>query len=205
MEPQDLAPLKRKIYLAYHQDGILDLIAGFVVLGFGASMLTDNFVFLMAGWFFIPLYYLLKKRITIPRFGYVRIDSQEKARVRAWAGVGAGVLFVLLFAILNIFVSRGAASSVGLLAWLRRYDMILLSAMLFGLPALAAAIFLGSKRFYFYAFLAAVLPAGGVWLNLAAYVPILALGAIALAFGAVLLFNFRKRYPGDAEGEYANG
>jgi hypothetical protein len=205
MEPQDLAPLKRKIYLAYHQDGILDLIAGFVVLGFGASMLTDNFVFLMAGWFFIPMYYLLKKRITIPRFGYVRIDSQEKARVRAWAGVGAGVLFVLLFAILNIFVSRGAASSVGLLAWLRRYDMILLSAMLFGLPALAAAIFLGSKRFYFYAFLAAVLPAGGVWLNLAAYVPILALGAIALAFGAVLLFNFRKRYPGDAEGEYANG
>jgi hypothetical protein len=205
MEPQDLAPLKRKIYLAYHQDGILDLIAGFVVLGFGASMLTDNFVFLMAGWFFIPMYYLLKKRITIPRFGYVRIDSQEKARVRAWAGVGAGVLFVLLFAILNIFVSRGAASSVGLLAWLRRYDMILLSAMLFGLPALAAAIFLGSKRFYFYAFLAAALPAGGVWLNLAAFVPILALGAIALAFGAVLLFNFRKRYPGDAEGEYANG
>jgi hypothetical protein len=205
MEPQDLAPLKRKIYLAYHQDGILDLIAGFVVLGFGASMLTDNFVFLMAGWFFIPMYYLLKKRITIPRFGYVRIDSQEKARVRAWAGVGAGVLFVLLFAILNIFVSRGAASSVGLLAWLRRYDMILLSAMLFGLPALAAAIFLGSKRFYFYAFLAAALPAGGVWLNLAAYVPILALGAIALAFGAVLLFNFLKRYPGDAEGEYANG
>jgi hypothetical protein len=205
MDTQEFAPLKRKIYLAYHQDGILDLIAGFVVLGFGASMLTDNFVFLMAGWFFIPLYYLLKKRITIPRFGYVRIDSQEKALVRGWAAVGAGVLFVLLFFILNIFVSRGPASSEGILAWIRRYDMILLSAMLFGLPALVAAIFLGSRRFYLYALLAAGLPAAGAWLNLAAYIPIISMGLIALVFGAVLLFNFLKKYPLDAEGEYANG
>jgi hypothetical protein len=205
MDIQDLAALKRKIYLAYHQDGILDLSAGLVVLGFGASMLTDNFMFLMAGWFFIPMYYLLKKRITVPRFGYVRIDSQEKARVRAWAGVGAGVLFVLLFATLNIVVSRGAASPTGIVAWMRRYDMVLLGSLLFGLPALVAAIFLDSKRFYLYAFLAAALPAAGAWLNLAEYAPILALGAIAVAFGAVLLFNFLKKYPLDAKGEYANG
>lgn len=205
MDTQDFAQLKRQIYLAYHRDGILDLIAGFVVLGFGTSMLTDNFVFLMAGWLFIPMYYILKKRVSIPRFGYVRIDSQEKARVRAWAGVGAGVLFVLLFAILNIFVSRGADSSAGIVAWIRRYDMVLLSAMLFGLPALVAAIFLGSKRFYLYAFLAAALPAAGVWLDLAEYVPILALGVTAVVFGAVLLFNFLRKYPLDAEGEYANG
>ncbi len=32
--------LKRKVYLAYHQDGILDLVAGSVVLGFGTFMLT---------------------------------------------------------------------------------------------------------------------------------------------------------------------
>jgi hypothetical protein len=205
MEPQDFASLKRKIYLAYHQDGILDLSAGFVVLGFGASMLTDNFVFLMAGWLFIPMYFLLKKRITIPRFGYVRIDPQEKARARAWAGVGAGVLFVLFFAILNIFVSRGTASSTGIQAWIRRYDMVLLSAMLFGLPALVAAIFLGSKRFYLYAFLAAALPAVGVWLELAEYVPILTVGGTAVVFGTVRLFSFLKRYPSDADGEYANG
>jgi hypothetical protein len=205
MDTQDFAPLKRKIYLAYHQDGILDLSAGFVVLGFGASMLTDNIMFLMAGWFFIPMYFLLKRRITMPRFGYVRIDSPEKTRARAWAGVGAGVLFVLLFATLNIFVRGGADASTGIAAWIRSYDMVLLSAMLFGLPALVTAIFLGSKRFYLYAFLAAALPAAGVWLNLAEYVAILAVGAIAVAFGAVLLFSFLKKYPGDAEGEYANG
>lgn len=205
MDTQDFAPLKRKIYLAYHQDGILDLSAGFVVLGFGVLMLTDNIAFLMAGWLFIPMYYLLKKRITIPRFGYVRIDSEQKARVRAWAAVGAGVLFVFFFAVLNIFVSRGPASSEGILAWIRRYDMILLSAMIFGLPALVAAIFLGSRRFYLYALLTFALPAAGAWLNLAEYLPIITLGLIAVVFGAVLLFNFLRKYPLDAEGEYANG
>jgi hypothetical protein len=205
MDTQDFAPLKRKIYLAYHQDGILDIVAGFVVLGFGTSMLTDNFAFLMAGWLFIPLYYLLKKRVTIPRFGYVRIDSQQKTLVRSWAAVGAGVLFLFLFFILNIFVSRGSASSEGIIAWIRRYDMILLSAMLFALPALVAAIFLGLRRFYLYALLAVALPAIGAWLDLAAYIPILTMGLIALVFGAVLLFNFLRKYPLDAEGEYANG
>jgi len=70
--------LKRKVYLAYHQDGILDLVAGSVVLGFGTFMLTDNIAFLMAGWFVMTMYVFLKNRITIPRFGYVRIDSQKK-------------------------------------------------------------------------------------------------------------------------------
>lgn len=205
MDTQDFAPLKRKIYLAYHQDGILDLIAGFVVLGFGASMMTDNFVFLMAGWFFIVMYYLLKKHITIPRFGYVRIDSQKKALVRSWAAVGAGVLFVLLFSILNIFLSKEPASSEEIVAWIRSYDMILLSAMLFGLPALVAAIFLGSKRFYLYALLAVGLPAIGAWLNVDPYIPIMTMGVIVLSFGAVLLVKFLKKYPLDAQGEYVNG
>ena len=47
MSTQDFGPLKRKIYLAYHQDGILDLVAGSVVVGFGTFMLTDNIAFLM--------------------------------------------------------------------------------------------------------------------------------------------------------------
>jgi hypothetical protein len=68
--------------LAYHQDGIPDLIAGLVVLGFGTYIMTNNFAFLMASDFVMLMYYVLKRRITIPRFGYVRIDSEDKARVR---------------------------------------------------------------------------------------------------------------------------
>jgi hypothetical protein len=85
------------------------------------------------------------------------------------------------------------------------YHMIPLSAMLFGLPALVAAIFLGPKRFYLYALLAVGLPAGGAWLNIDTYIPIMTMGVIVLAFGTVLLVNFLKKYPLNAEGEDVSG
>ncbi len=196
--------LKRKVYLAYHQDGILDLVAGSVVLGFGLNMLTDNIVFLMFGWLAMMLYVLIKQRITVPRFGYVRFESEKKTVQKAWISVGIGVLFVAFFLTLNIFVSR-KPTSPEMQAWIQRYHMVPLSAMLFGLPTLAAAIFLGLKRFYLYALLAVGLPLVGAWLNIETYIPIVTTGAVIIAFGAILLVNFLKKYPLNAAGEDANG
>jgi len=204
MNTQDFSPLKRKVYLAYHQDGILDLVAGSVVLGFGTFMLTDNIAFLMAGWFVMMMYVFLKNRITVPRFGYVRIDSEKKALMRSWLSVGIGVLVLLLFFLLPIFLRRNPTSPE-MEALIRRYHMVPLSTMLFGLPALAAAIFLGLKRFYLYALLAAGLPLVGALANIETYIPIVTTGAVILAFGAFLLITFLKKYPLNMEGEDANG
>lgn len=196
--------LKRKVYLAYHQDGILDLVAGSVVLGFGTFMLTDNIVFMMLGWFVMMLYVFLKNRITVPRFGYVRIDSQKKARMQSWISVGIGVLVLLLFFLLPIFLRREPISPE-MDAWIRRYHMVPLSTMLFGLPALVAALFLGLKRFYLYALLAVGLPLVGALLNIETYIPIVTTGVVIIAVGAVLLTAFLKKYPLNAEGEDAHG
>jgi len=196
--------LKRKVYLAYHQDGILDLVAGSVVLGFGTFMLTDNIAFLMAGWFVMMMYVFLKNRITVPRFGYVRIDSEKKALMKSWISVGIGVLVLLLFFLLPIFLRR-EPTSPEMEAWIRRYHMVPLSTMLFGLPALGAAIFLGLKRFYLYALLAAGLPLLGAMLNIETYIPIVTTGAVIIAYGAFLLANFLKKYPLNTEGEDASG
>lgn len=204
MNTQDFGPLKRKVYLAYHKDGILDLVAGSVVLGFGTFMLTDNIAFLMAGWFMMLMYVFLKKRITIPRFGYVRVDSEKKARMQSWVSVGIGVLVVLLLFGLGFIVNREPASPE-MEALIRRYHMVPLSAMLFGLPALGAALFLGLKRFYLYALLAAGLPLLGAVLNIETYIPIVTTGLVVLAFGAILLVNFLKKYPLSTEDEDVNG
>ena len=200
----DFNNLKRKVYLAYHQDGILDLVAGSVVLGFGTFMLTDNIAFLMAGWFMMMMYIFLKNRITIPRFGYVRIDSEKKALMKSWISVGIGVLVLLLFFLLPIFLRR-EPTSPEMEAWIRRYHMVPLSTMLFGLPALGAAIFLGLKRFYLYALLAAGLPLLGAMLNIETYIPIVTTGAVIITYGAFLLANFLKKYPLNTEGEDASG
>ena len=201
---KDFDTLKRKVYLAYHKDGILDLVAGSVVLGFGTFMLTNNIAFLMAGWFVMVMYVFLKNRITVPRFGYVRIDSEKKALMKSWISVGIGVLVLLLFFLLPIFLRR-TPTPPETEALLRRYHMVPLSGMLFGLPALGAAIFLGLKRFYLYTILAVGLPALGAWLNIETYIPIVTTGLIILSFGAVLLTNFLKKYPLNAEGEDVSG
>ena len=204
MNPQDFGPLKRKVYLAYHQDGILDLVAGSVVLGFGLNMLTDNIVFLMIGWLAMMLYVLFKQRITIPRFGYVRFESKEKTNQKAWVSVGIGVLVLFLFFGLGFFVNR-EPTSPEMEALIRRYHMVPLSTMLFGLPALVAALFLGLKRFYLYALLAIGLPLLGALSNVETYIPIVAIGAVIIAFGVILLVNFLQKYPLNVEGEDANG
>ena len=204
MDTQDFGPLKRKIYLAYHQDGILDLVAGSVVLGFGLNMLTDNIVFLMIGWLAMMLYVLIKQRVTVPRFGFVRFESQKKTLQKAWVSVGIGVLIVAFLLTLNIFVSR-QPTSPETQALIQRYHMVPLSAMLFGLPALAAAIILGLKRFYLYALLALGLPLLGALSNIETYIPIVTTGAVIILFGTFLLVNFLQKYPLNAEGEDANG
>ena len=190
---KDFDTLKRKAYLAYHQDGILDITAAVILLGFGTFMLTKNVVFLTMGAIFATLYTLMKNQITVPRFGYVRFEPQEKTMSQLWFLLGLGVLVLLAFLAGNIFQS---SNSPEIQALKQQYHMVPLSAMLFGLPALAAAAFLGLKRFYLYALLAVGLPALGGWLNIETYIPILTVGFVMLAVGIGLLSSFLKKYPG---------
>ncbi len=196
--------LRRKVYLTYHKDGILDLVAGSVVLGFGTFMMTDNIAFLMAGWFVMMMYVFLKNRITVPRFGYVRFESEKNSFRKGVLSVVIGVLVVFLFFGLNIFI-RNQPTSPEIQDWIRRYHMVPLSTMLFGLPALFGAIYFGQKRFYLYALLASGLPLLGAWLNIETYIPIQTTGVIILAFGIILLASFLKRYPLNTESPDANG
>jgi hypothetical protein len=196
---KNINSLTRKVYLSYHQDGILDLAAGAVVLGFGLNMLTGNIVFLMVGWMAMMLYFLVKQRITVPRFGYVRFESEEKTFSKGLAPVGVGVLVLFLFFAFKLFIDR-QPSSPEMDALVQRYHMVPLSGLLFGLPALGAAIFFGLKRFYLYALLAAGLPALGAWINIETYIPIVTTGLVMLAIGTVLLANFLNKYPLNNEG-----
>lgn len=196
--------LKQKVFLAYHQDGILDLAAGTVVFGFGLNMLTGNIVFLMAGWMAMMLYFIVKQRITVPRFGYVRFESKEKTAAKGMASVGIGVLVLFLFVALRFFLDRQPASPE-MEAWMQRYHMVPLSGMLFGLPSLVAALYFGLKRFYLYALLAVGLPALGAWIDVETYIPIVSVGLIILAFGVVLLTAFLKKYPLNAAGNDVSG
>ena len=202
---KDFNSLKQKVFLAYHQDGIIDLVAGTVIFGFGLNMLTGNIVFLMVGWMAMMLYVLIKQRITVPRFGFVRFESKERIASKGMVSLGIGVLVLFFFVSLKFFIDR-QPSSPEMQAWIQRYHMVPLSGLLFGLPALVAALYFGLKRFYLYALLAVGLPALGAWIAIETYVPIVTTGLIVLAFGVVLLTAFLKKYPlTDEAGDNVSG
>lgn len=196
--------LRRKVYLTYHKDGILDLIAGSIMLGFGTFMMTDNIAFLMAGWFAMMLYVVLKNRITVPRFGFVRFESEKQSFRKGLISVSIGVLVVFFLFALNFVTSR-QPTSPEVQDWIQRYHMVPLSTALFGLPALIGGMLFGQRRFYLYALLASGLPLLGAWLNIETHIPIQTTGLIILVFGIILLASFLKRYPINGEDRDAKG
>ena len=191
---KNLDNLRRKVYLSYHQDGILDLVAATVLLGFSAFMATNNVIFLVLGMLFSAQYILMKQSITIPRLGFVRFDSEKKSMLQGWLFVGIGGLVMFLFYSAQTY-SRSNPAPPNIQEMLQRYHMVPLSAMLFGLPTLAAAIFFGLKRFYLYALLAVGLPALGAWLEIETFIPIMSIGLLMLGIGLWLLGTFIRKYP----------
>ena len=194
---QDFSSLKRKVYFDYHQDGILDIVAAAVLLGFGSFMVTKNVVFLGVGVFVALFYTLLKQRITIPRFGYVRFEPQQKTLTQSLILMGIGVLVLFAFFVGRPYLDRIASPDMEALAL--QYHMVPLSALLFAFPCLIAATLLNQKRFYLYALLLVVLPAVGALANIETFVPILVSGITILIYGILLMSKFMRKYP--AEGK----
>ena len=101
----DFKNLAQKAYLSYHQDGIIDLIIGWVALFFGLNMITENSTFLFVSWLAFIMYMPLKNRFTVPRFGYINFDSKVSRRatiIVTFLVLGVLVLFVFGIAVLLI-------------------------------------------------------------------------------------------------------
>jgi hypothetical protein len=89
--------------LSYHQDGLIDILIGLGILGFGLMMLTDSVVFNILAWMPIIFYVPLKNRITVPRFGYVQFSSDRTKHLRLLGVLLLGLLALIFFAGLYIF------------------------------------------------------------------------------------------------------
>jgi len=194
MSSKEINALKQKAYTAYHQDGILDLVFAVVLLGFGTFMLTDNVAFLAMGVLIAALYIPLKQKLTIPRFGFVRFESEKKSLTKAWSLLGVGVFVLLVLFLARYFIDT-TTSSQELQSLTQQYHMVPLAGFLFGIPALAAALYFKLPRFLLYSLLTVALPALGGWMNIETYIPILALGGLVLLISFIIMIRFREKYP----------
>lgn len=186
--------LERRAYLSYHQDGLIDIIAGLVLFAFGLNIAFDESIFTVVGWFPILFYVPLKNRITVPRLGYVKFD----ASLRGSSGknisfLTLGLLVLALFGV-STFLLGNTSSPPALFVWMRENFTLffgLLTAFSFGMAGLVSGI----RRMYYYALLSLGLMGSAQLLGIDLAAPLIAFSSALILSGGVLLNRFMQKFP----------
>ncbi len=185
--------LERKTYQTYQSDGVLDLIIGLSICGFGTFMLTGNAAFIGSAWLPILLYLPLKKRFTAPRYGYVKFTISSRHSVYYILSIAVGIV-ALAFMLGFIGMQRSENLPLNLQAWVNQYNIFLLGCFLnAGLIALGAII--GLNRFYYYAVFVAIITFMIGWLGLPAEITVVGIGLVITIVSLIMMIQFSRRYP----------
>jgi hypothetical protein len=196
----DLKEIERKAYMSYHQDGLLDMFAGLFVLGYGVGIYMD------IAWEFgfgtivpaivittvLPIWIAAKRRITMPRIGFVKFGPGGGTTKLMAIFIGLAVAGLGVFSVFTL-----AASQSGSRQWL---DLIFKNGMLivvFG--SLAVCILfghsMGLKRLYAYGLLAMITLVIGHFMGLFFAYILMAFGTTVTVAGFALLIRFVRKYP----------
>ncbi len=194
-----LREVEKRTYIAYHQDGLLDIFVGVYVLLFGSgiSLMT---VTEFSTWFVIPaifpalmvpIWVSAKKQITMPRIGYVKFGSRGANKLMA-------VFIGLMVAGLGAFMVFSFSSSQAWASTLR--NLIISNGMIIiGISAAAmSSLFgytMGLNRLHAYGILTLVLFLAGHFIAIPFGYILLAVGLVIIINGFVLLTQFIRKYP----------
>jgi DNA-binding MarR family transcriptional regulator len=197
---QQLKELERKTYLAYHKDGLIDVIIGLSVLGFGLNMALESSAFSIFSWIWFIMYMPLKKRITFPRFGYVEWKPNQQVW-RRWA-ITIGIV-VLVFLIGAVFLlGAGSANMPPIIkSLLKQYHMLFLG-IIGAILAVTFGLLTGIRRLFTYAGLTLLIILGGTWLEIEPAFYVMTIGGLILLWGIWLLWRFLRGYPLPAEEDF---
>jgi len=204
-EKKNNIALKIKALQLFHQDGLIDIISGAVLLNFGLDILNKSETTSLYTWIPILLLSSLKNKTTIPRLGYDSLGG-DKQQIKRWTFFpAAGMVFVMV--VLGIFIlgDRIDLRNANILPIPGNFQNLIgsfiLAAALFAagllipLTALfAAGLLIPLKRFYIYA--AVALGAGLInYFFLPIYFPFFFTAGVMLVNGARLMITFTRAYP----------
>ena len=196
----DLKQIERKAYTSYFHDGLWDIYGGFILLGLGLAMLTDQ-----SWWLALMLLSMLalwaRKRITYPRMGYVRFSPQREARTKRSRIIASMVLTatMLLGVILFALVSTNGLPQ-WLDAWLADYFLVAFAVMVGAIIAVGAFM-VGVTRFYAYAVLVFAAFAAAQLFDTSAGLPVTIAAGVIVLCGLAVLTRFLRKYPLPPKGD----
>ncbi len=191
-EKINLKRIERKAYTSYHQDGLIDVFAGFLILSFGLWLILDMAWMGWILWFVAISAYAAAKRVfTIPRIGFVKFSPH---RVKALQTI-AVIVFSLtaLLGVVAFMQVEGGGTPLWLLFAIENHMLVI------GLSVAASLCVVGYafriRRMYAYALLTLVMFVIGHFLYYALHYYLILLGTLILLFGLALLIRFIRRYP----------
>jgi hypothetical protein len=191
-EKINLKKIERKAYTSYHQDGLIDVFAGFLILSFGLWLILDMAWMGWILWFVAVSAYAGAKRVfTIPRIGFVKFHQQ-----RTQVALGMFIGLLLLSSVLGIITFmqvEGGSTPLWLLVAIEYY-MPVIGVSVATLFCVGGYTF-RTKRMYAYALLTLIMFAPGHFLYFPLHYYVILLGTPILFFGLVMLIRFIRRYP----------
>ena len=178
--------LKKKAFLSFHNDGIIDIFIGWDLVVIGVSLYLHNMSPLTALIALGPLlfYGLLKARITLPRLGHAQFRVHRSFSV--WLVGSVGGVF-LLAAVISGFFIRSSSGFVGPIAF-----------ALMGI-AFTMVLIMGFNRILAYAVLTPLFFIVGFGLKFLTPGIIMATGAVLMVVGIWMLVKFLRTHPIQAE------
>ncbi|MBU7019023.1 MAG: hypothetical protein HXS44_16050 [Theionarchaea archaeon] len=185
MKNINLKELERKAFASYFEDGLWDIFLGIFMAGMGIRSLTDNVVFTLLAMAGIPILFLGKKAITLPRIGYVKFSQTRKDKQMKvmWILIVSVIATLLL---LSLIVSRQSPSVL----------IATLMGISFAGVLCVIAYYMDFRRLYLYGILFGIT----VWLTEVFGSPAGPLastisGGIALSIGLIQFIRFLHKYP----------
>lgn len=184
---------KKRIYTAYHEDGLIDVFVGSFPIIFSMLLLID--LGWMAGiWFvlIIPMYATAKNVLTVPRIGYVKLEQTRRKSIGVLLGSVLAVFGLFVFAFFD-FIPKGFWD------WMEA-NFIIIAAVTFALILLTVGVVFHVRRFYIYAIAAlGIIPIGDA-IGLEFYQAMLILGIVIVVSGMIVIYQFIRSHPKIEEG-----
>jgi len=195
----DLTKVERKAYLAYHQDGIYDLLVGLCFLSAALGVVSE----VIAAGAIAPVLAILvapalKKAVTLPRLGYVKFSPQREQKERMNMTYLVALLSVT--ALLGMVVFSAYSGDAAWQLWIRNLGIIPFGFVL-AVVAFALGLLYDIRRCYLYAVVIIATFIVGHVLELRLWFQFAVPGLVILVVGLVLFIRLITRYPKVPAGE----
>jgi hypothetical protein len=197
-EKINLKNLEKNAFISYHEDGIIDIFAGIWILIFGLLSIFTERVW-VAGMFLVygvPIWGILKNKITVPRMGYVKFKNGQISQIKKTVFI---ILLVVYACAFVLYILEDYYTIPSWICMLIQGYPILVFGFAVTLSFIMGAWIVQIHRFYAYAVLSAFLSVGCHAVNSPfGYVPIL-LGILIMGGGMVRIKQFIHTYPVESE------